>query len=79
MATKNISITEEAYNRLTRLRKKNESFSEIIIDITGNVKLMDFFGAISKISGDNLEKTINTLRNKENKIQAQKIKEIFKK
>jgi len=78
MATKNISITDEAYNRLTRLRKRNESFSEIIIDITGNVKLMDFFGAISKNSGDKLEKKIHALRNKETNFQDKKLREIFK-
>lgn len=77
MATKNISITEEAYDRLANLRKKNESFSEIIIEITGNANLMDFFGVLSEESGKRLEKTIKIMREKEKKIQVKKIREIF--
>lgn len=60
--TKNISITEEAYNRLANLRKGNESFSEIIVEITGRKKLSDFFGIISKETGDKLEENIKKIR-----------------
>lgn len=77
MATKNISITEEAYNRLANLRKKSESFSEIIIEITGNARFMDYFGAISEEPGKRLEKTISLMKKRENSIQAKKIKELF--
>ena len=59
MATKNISITEEAYKRLAALRKRNESFSEIILEVTGKKsKLKDFFGVLSKEAGEELEKSI---------------------
>ncbi|MEK6928115.1 MAG: antitoxin VapB family protein [Nanoarchaeota archaeon] len=77
MATKNISITEEAYNRLARLRKGNESFSELIIEVTGNVNLMDYFGILSKEKGDKLEKNITLLKSRDKKIQAEKMKELF--
>lgn len=66
MATKNISITEEAYRRLFCLKKKNESFSEIIIKITGKTNLRDFFGTLSKENASELENNINK-RRKENK------------
>lgn len=66
MATKNISITEEAYRRLFCLKKKNESFSEIIVKITGKINLRDFFGTLSKESASELEDNINK-RRKENK------------
>lgn len=68
MATKNISITEEAYDRLASLRKDNESFSEIIKRITHARDLIQFAGILSKRSADDLEKTIAWVRarNKKN-------------
>ena len=77
MATKNISITEEAYRRLFCLKKKNESFSEIIIKITGKTNLRDFFGVLSKESGDELEKNINEVRRESRKLSNDKYKNIF--
>ena len=62
MATKTISITEEAYKRLTSLKRENESFSEVINRVTGRVKLSDFHGIISKEFGDELEKSIKEER-----------------
>jgi len=62
MATKHISITEEAYARLARLREKNESFSEIINRVTGKQSLMEFAGVLSKESADELERHIKEFR-----------------
>ena len=63
MATKNISITEEAYRRLASLKKRNESFSEIIMEITGKrAKLRDFHGILSGASADVLENSIRESR-----------------
>ncbi len=78
MATKNISITEEAYKRLANLRKENESFSEIILEITGKRKLSDFFGILSKEAGEELENNIKILREKHRKERAERIKRISK-
>lgn len=45
MATKTISITEEAYNALIRQKKDNESFTQAILRITKSTgKLTDSFG-----------------------------------
>lgn len=74
MATKNISITEEAYERLAGLKKDNESFSEIIITITHGRKLGDFFGILSNSSADKIEKNIAELRAKHRKRNIQRKK-----
>ena len=34
--TKNITLSEEAYSVLRRIKRKNESFSDVIIRIIGN-------------------------------------------
>ena len=51
MVTKNIAITEEAYNALKRLKKENQSFSQIVIEVTNEKKgsqLDKFFGILNK-------------------------------
>ena len=78
MATKNISITEEAYNRLANLKKGNESFSEIIVEITGRKKLSDFFGIISKETGDKLERAIEKGRKEHRKLTEERHKGLMK-
>jgi predicted CopG family antitoxin len=46
MASKNISITDEAYEALQRQKKNNESFTQIILRLTqGTGKLSDLYGA----------------------------------
>ncbi len=78
MSTKTISITEEAYKRLARLREReNESFSEVITRITGRVKLMDFFGVLSKESGERLEKSIIEGRKMHRKMREKRHKRIM--
>lgn len=76
MATKNISITEEAYKRLANLRKTNESFSEIILEVVGKKRLSDFFGILSKEGGKELEDNIQMLREKHRKERSGRIMRI---
>lgn len=67
MATKNISITEEAYDRLATLRRDSESFSEIIKRITHAREIMQFAGILSEDSADSLAEHVAQLRTKYNK------------
>lgn len=78
MATKNISITEEAYNRLARLKKGNESFSEIVIRITGRSNLDNYVGILSKEAADELERNIRRLREKHRITRRARIRRIVK-
>jgi predicted CopG family antitoxin len=47
MTSKNISITEEVYNKLLKIKKEDESFSELFLRLlkTQKVKLENSFGA----------------------------------
>ncbi len=62
MATKTISITEEAYERLLGKKQKNESFSEVITRITNKVNLLDFAGFLTKDEADRLESAVQAGR-----------------
>ncbi|MCX9081816.1 MAG: antitoxin VapB family protein [Candidatus Methanoperedens sp.] len=48
MATKTISIREDVYNILSRLKRENESFSDVIWKLTKKRKpnLKDYFGGL---------------------------------
>ncbi|MBI2449412.1 antitoxin VapB family protein [Candidatus Pacearchaeota archaeon] len=84
MATKNISVTEEAYKILERNKKDNESFSKVIvreIGKKGNIKrLREFYGILSKEAGDALEKSIleaRKLHREMHKKRINRLKEEF--
>ena len=42
MAHKTLTISEEAYNALKRLKKEGESFSDIILRITRSASLLEY-------------------------------------
>jgi len=45
VASKNITITEDAYDRLQSLKRDDESFSELVVRLTENVDPMVFAGS----------------------------------
>ena len=62
MATKTISITEEAYERLSAKKHEKESFSEVITRITNKINILDFAGILDKNESEVLSKDIVGLR-----------------
>ena len=54
MASKNITITEEAYDRLKALKREGESFSELVTRLTENPDPMAFAGSCPGL-GDRVE------------------------
>lgn len=77
MATKNISLTEEAYRRLRSFGKENESFSEIVMRITGKQDIRKFFGILSTERADELEKAIEKNRERHRRLRQERIKRII--
>lgn len=62
MSTKTISITEEAYGRLSNRKRTGESFSEVINRLTNRRSLTEFAGILSKESARELEQNISKNR-----------------
>lgn len=52
MATKTITITEDAYEQLREYKREDESFTETILRLTGSDRdLMKGFGAMADVDG----------------------------
>ncbi len=62
MATKTISITEEAYELLSARKEPSESFSEIITKITGKASLLELAGTLSSKEAEELRSKIRARR-----------------
>lgn len=74
MATKTLTITEDAYDRLNTLKEETESFSEVIRRITCKVKLSDFAGLLTAEEARNAKERIRKMR-KASSERMKKIKE----
>lgn len=77
MATKTISITEEAYERLRMRKEKNESFTDVINRVTGKKDIMELAGILSKEEGEKLKSYIKE-RRKASREFSNKIRERLK-
>ena len=67
MATKTISISTEAYEKLKRLKEARESFSEVINRVAGKRSLLELAGILSHEEADTLMKTIKEGRGRSRK------------
>ncbi len=78
MATKNISLTEEEYNRLRIIGRENESFSEIVLRITKKSDIDDYVSILSKETDNELERNIKRLREKHRAVHKTRMQNIIK-
>jgi predicted CopG family antitoxin len=62
MATKNIAISEEAYERLRMLKKEGESFTDVINRIAGGTGLGALVGVLSDEAAGEVEARVSELR-----------------
>ncbi len=77
MATKTISITEEAYERLKAKKENNESFTDVINKITGRRSIMEFAGILSDEDAEKIEEHIKGIRQR-SRICSARIRELLK-
>lgn len=77
MATKTLTIMEDAYEALAREKLPDESFSDTIRRITKKSKgIEEFFGCWSEEAGNEVEKAIEERRAR-NKDRAKRRDELF--
>lgn len=62
MATKTISISEDAYHRLARLKREGESFTDVIQRVTGGADLQRYAGSISQAFATELREASRAFR-----------------
>lgn len=78
MASKNITISEEAYRRLENLKRDNESFSLVIARLTGKRALGELFGELAGEDGKVLVgslKKLHRLRAKAARGRSKRLRE----
>ncbi len=80
MASKNISITEDVYNDLLKLRKEDESFSEIIRRLVSESKKdpLKFYGILSDVLANDMEEfedAIGKMKERASKASNKKIQD----
>lgn len=64
MSSKNITLTEEAYERLHAHKREDESFTDVVLRLTGaEIDPMEGFGAMEDVDGfrEAVEETRATL------------------
>ncbi len=69
MAYKNVSLSLEAYERLKKLQKEDESFSQEVIRLTGTAKISSVAGILSEKEARGIERGIESIR-KEAKVKT---------
>ena len=62
MAFKNISLSVEAYERLRKMKKNGESFSDEVIRLTSSEKLSDLAGIFTEQEAEELEKNVGEVK-----------------
>lgn len=67
MSTKNISLDEDAYNRLKNLKNDGESFSDVVKKVTEERSLKEIAGIISDAEASEMKERIRKDRKKSRK------------
>lgn len=80
MATKTLTITENAYHLLSGAKLKDESFSEEITRLFSQKRrrpLSDFFGIISEEEGEDMLRNLSKRKEEQIKLHRERIKRMF--
>ena len=62
MGTKNIAISDEAYQMLKALKRPSESFTEVIERMTRRSAVLDLAGIVSKTEAIGVERRVKDIR-----------------
>jgi predicted CopG family antitoxin len=62
VGTKNISLSDDAYQRLKAMRKPGESFTDVIERMTHGAGVLELVGVLSKTEGTELKRRVREVR-----------------
>lgn len=62
MGTKNIAISDEAYQMLKALKRSGESFTDVIERMTRRSAVLELAGIVSKTEATNVERRVKDIR-----------------
>lgn len=62
MGTKNIAISDEAYQMLKALKKSGESFTDVIERVTRRSAVLELAGILSETEATGVEKRVKDVR-----------------
>lgn len=62
MGTKNIAISDEAYQMLKALKKPRESFTEVIERLTRGSSVLELAGIVSNTDAASIERRVKEIR-----------------
>ncbi len=64
MATKSITITNEAYEGLSAFKEPTDSFSDVVNRLTKRDSLLNLVGILSPKEADEMNKSVKEMRNR---------------
>jgi predicted CopG family antitoxin len=67
MGARNISISDEAYERLKSIKQPGESFTDVINRLTGRRSILELAGLISREEGREMKLRVKEIRKKSSK------------
>jgi len=67
MGARNISISDEAYERLKSIKKGGESFTDVINRLTGRRSILELAGVLSKEEAKQMKLRAKEIRRKSTK------------
>lgn len=76
MSTRTINVSEEAYERLLRLKREGESFTDVVNRLTGKFAILDLVGILSGKEADQLEADIADFRQRLDESHRRRIRRV---
>ena len=76
MNTIQISLDDDAYERLTAEKREGESFSDLVRRLTAGVDLADYHGVLSEGTGEALDKAVSDRRERHPGARLRRLEEV---
>ena len=77
MGHKTISLSEKAYEILRKMKRENESFSQVVIRLSNRKTLNDFIRCISENSSEKLVDALRTFRDERGRVWSESMEEML--